>query len=330
MTRLGIITNVQAGRNRTRLERIRELVRATGGESREVSDLESIRAATRALLDRDVDLLAVNGGDGTAQAVITELMRRESHLPDIGIVPGGTTNMSANDLNDSAPLEAALGALAEQADRPRPRRARVSRPLIRAQAPDSGAQYGLFLGAGLILEGMQHFRDHVGSKGLRGELAAGISLLRGLAGVARGRGPWHDSVRANVEFDAAPPWPEQILVLATTLERLLLGLRPWWGEQSAPIHLTALRRAPRSLLKLAPALMKGRRHPRMTSDNGYRSANVDAFRIRAPDGFALDGQVFDLAADQAVVVSATRPVEFLSLRAQPAGRRGVPSSGAAS
>jgi hypothetical protein len=330
MTRLGIINNVLAGRNQSRLERIRALVRATGGECREVTDLASIRSATLELADRDVDVMAINGGDGTAQAAITTLMHRDGPMPDIAIVPGGTTNMTANDLNDSAPLEAALGVLAGQAARPPEQRTRISRPLIRAQAPGIEPQFGLFMGAGIVLKGMQHFRDHVGSKGLRGELAAGISLLYGLAGIARARGPWSDTAQATVRFGQAPPWREQILVMATTLERLFLGLRPWWDDQAAAIHLTAMRRAPRALLRLAPALLKGRRDPRMSPENGYRSANVDAFSLQVSDGFAMDGQIFALAADQTAVIDATPPIEFLSLREDLAGRGADRSSAAPS
>ena len=313
MTRLGIITNVQAGRNRTRLERIRALSRATGGDSLEVEDLESIRAATRNLVEREVDLLAVNGGDGTAQAVITELMHGGEPLPDIGILPGGTTNLSANDLNGSKSLEATLGALAGQAARPPETRPRVSRPLLRTHTAEMESQYGLFLGSGVFLRGMRHFRDHVGSKGLRGELAAGISVIRGLVGVARGRGDWNDSHPATVRFDDAEPWRQQIMVIATTLERLVLDLRPWWGEQAARIHLTAMRRSPRALLRSAPALMKGRRGPRLSAEHGYRSANVDGFVLQGSTGFALDGQVFPLSPDQGLDIRATEPVAFLKL-----------------
>jgi len=137
--------------------------------------------------------------------------------------------------------------------------------------------------------------------------------MRGLLGVARGRGPWNDASRVTVGLDGCEPWQQQIMIVATTLERLLLGLRPWWGEQTASIHLTAMRHSPHALLRSAPAFVKGRRHPRLSAENGYRSANVDAFSLQGSTGFALDGEVFPLLPDQTLLVRSTPPVAFLKL-----------------
>ena len=314
MTRLGMITNPTSGRNRRLLERVRAWTKATGAEAREVADLDSIREATAALRTHGLDLLAVNGGDGTAQGVLTELLSTPGPLPQLALLPGGTTNMSAYDLNRARRLEKALVRLAEQAALPPQQRRTTGRPLVRVEAPGLVPQYGFFLATGVILRGMRHFRDFVGSHGLRGELAGGISVLRGFAGVAKGSGGWADTPGSTVTLDGAAGdgvWPDQILLVATTLERLLLGFRPWWGEGGGALRVTGLARAPRSLLRLAPALLRGRDHPRLTAANGYRSATTDGLGLAGASGFALDGEVFALAADAAV--TATPPVEFVAL-----------------
>jgi hypothetical protein len=313
VARLGIVNNVRAGRTRARLGEVRDLLRNCGAEVREVEDLPSIRAATRELLAAGVDVLAVNGGDGTAQAVITELQQNRAALEDLAILPGGTTNLSAHDLNGRLDLPSAVDALLAQLTRPAAGRRRVARPLLEVQVTASAKEYGFFLGAGAILAGMRHFREHIGARGMRDELAAGLSLLRGLAGVAGGEHEWSQH-RTEVTAAAAPSFRGlQNLVLATTLERLLLGLRPWWGTEHAAVHLTAVAHKPAAFLRVLPAVLRGRRHRLATPANGYCSANVAELVLQAPEGFALDGQVFTAAPGTTVRVRATKPVEFLKL-----------------
>lgn len=317
MARVGIINNVEAGRNRKRLAQVRAMVRRRATEVLEVGDLASIGEATREMVAREVEVLAVNGGDGTAHAVITQLLNLRDVIPELAIVPGGTTNMTANDLNGRIPLERALQAVFEQAACEPDARRRVSRPLLEVTAGAESAQYGFFFGAGAVLQGMRHFRQHVASRGLIDERAACMSVLRGLAGLARGEPDWGagHAVAVHALGDEDAP-VDSAVVLATTLERLLLGLRPWWGVGPGPIHLTSVGKRPRALLRLAPALLRGRRHPLLSPENGYRSAEVRGFELCRGEAFALDGEVFVRPADGVVSVRATDPMPFLKLAAQ--------------
>ena len=136
MTRLGIITNYQAGRNRKRPERIRALVRASGAIEFDVTDLDSIRAATRRLAGQGVDILAVNGGDGTAHAVLTQLMRLDSRMPLVAVIAGGTTNLTANDLSGKVSPEQGLERLTERVAIPVDQIRRVQRRLLKVTVGD--------------------------------------------------------------------------------------------------------------------------------------------------------------------------------------------------
>ncbi len=335
MTRLVLIANENAGRNRSRPEVIRDLTRDIGATALEAGDLPSLRQATREAAAMGPEILAVNGGDGTVHGVLTELMRLDSPLPDLAIVPGGTTNMTANDLNANAPLESSLRRLGELSQLPPERRSRVGRPLLKVSGAGDGPQFGFFLGAGVVLDGMDHFRTKVGSHGLRGELAAGISLLRGLLGMAWGDDAWAAGRSAAFALDGeARSHERQVLLVATSLERLFLGMRPWWGESQGAIHLTSVRRRPKAVLRRAPALLSGRRHRKMSRSEGYFSSNVDAFDLYPDNGFALDGEVFRVDSGKSVRVEATASIPFLSLGTSAArspvstGSGGIPGSAA--
>ncbi len=314
MTRIGIIVNVQAGRNQRQRGRVRARLQATPFECREVSDLASIREATRYFAARSLDILAVSGGDGTAQGVLTQLLRSDVPLPDLAILPGGTTNMTAHDLSGPLSVDRALNALGSQSACAPEARERVRRRLLRVEVPGRDVEYGLFLGCGVILRGMRHFRERVAARGLRGEAAAGISLLRAVAAMACRESNWTAGEAGRYRLEGGTAVYEgAVMLLATTLDRLLLGLRPWWGAPAGPIRVTAIHRRPRALLRLAPAIVRGRRHRLLSPPNGYNSVNVDGLDVGFASGFALDGQIFSLRDGATARVRTTEPITFLRL-----------------
>jgi hypothetical protein len=310
---LAVLSNVRAGRTRVQLDRVRKQLAGCHADVYEVDDLPSIVDATQRALAKRPALLAINGGDGTTQAALTEIRHQAGPPPQIAVLPGGTTNLTAHDLNGRLGLDAALASLIRVSRLPAAGHTVLRRPLIALHLPDQPTQFGFFLGAGAILAGMRHFKEHVGSRGLRDELAAGVSLLRGLAGVASGEHAWSNhetSVTAEGCEQFAGP---QNLVLATTLERLLLGLRPWWSSGPGAIHLTAVGHRPSGLLRVVPSILRGKPHDLATPERGYRSANVDSFVLDAREGVALDGEVFTPAGGSTMRVSATLPMSFVKL-----------------
>ena len=82
------------------------------------------------------------------------------------------------------------------------------------------------------------------------------------------------------------------MVLITTLQRLFLGLRPFWGSQRKPLHFTAVQARPRHFLKALPAAMRGRQGRHVTKANGYTSYNIDEVQLTLSSGFNLDGELY--------------------------------------
>lgn len=316
--KVGLIANLTAGRNRRKINLVRDLQRDfqrdLGGDVTEADDLPALRAAAREYLAQGVDVLAVNGGDGTVQAVVTEVMASDGPRPDLAILPGGTTNMTFHGLHGVQSLQHSFLRLCDLVRRPANQRPHVSLPLMEVTLPDGRVEHCFFLGAGAILKGMEHFRSHVGSKGLRNELPAAISLVRGIVGVARGESTWLDGQGTAVESSMSDaPGDASMLMVASTMDRLLLGLRPWWGEGPDPIHVTALRREPKAFVRRLPGLLRGRAHRDLVPVNGYWSDNVAEFAVTSAEAVSLDGQVFELPEESSLAVRATSSVAFLDL-----------------
>jgi len=96
-----------------------------------------------------------------------------------------------------------------------------------------------------------------------------------------------------IGLDGQPP--EQLdclVVFASTLERLFLGLRPFWGTEEGPVHFTAVSANPAHLLRAMPFLLRGRRGRYGTPENGYLSHNVRDVRLSFDGGYTLDGELY--------------------------------------
>jgi hypothetical protein len=288
---------------------------------RDASNPHEIRAALLGLARHAPDVLAINGGDGTVQAVLTDLLGDEplGWMPHLALLRGGTTNMTAADLGLSGRADRALRRLLEWARRGGTGE-RVRRAVLAVRAnPQSPSRCGLFFGAGAIVKGIEHFHRAVNTKGLGGEVGPGVSMLRMLLAMVRRESRFVSPL--SMEFDLDPALPggaplagDYFLVFASSLERLFLGFHPYWGERDGAFHFTSLRAHPVRPLLTMPRLLFGKPGPGATPANGYFSRRVDGLRLEMDGDFTLDGEIYSASrAAGPVHVGAAGPVNFVRL-----------------
>ncbi len=317
--RVGILTNPLSGKNRRgHYVKTRKLVMDyPHAINRDVQTPAQIQAALRDFAHRDVGLVIISGGDGTVQATLTSLLRQQSFktLPLLAILAAGTTNMNARDVGITANPAKALRKLLDWAHTPSGEARVTTRSILCVQHPGSAAPlYGMFFGVVGIVQGTRFFHNHIDPKGLRGELGPSVALLRLLYDRARGHDRYLHPEDVTISLDGRPAEQREILLmLVSTLERLMLGLRPFWGTGNGPLHYTQVDAKPAHLLRVLPALWRGRRHPKLTLENGYFSANVNQVRVFTRGGFALDGEVYPSNLSEPIVLSDGGSVAFLSI-----------------
>jgi len=133
----------------------------------------------------------------------------------------------------------------------------------------------------------------VNSKGLKGEIGPGLTILRFLWAAVRQSSNFIPVVPITITRDNHPPQPiDSFVVLVSTLERLFLGIYPYWGDESGPLHYTALRARPRHLLRALPSILRGRKGAYGTAENGFYSHNAREIKLNLDSGFTLDGQLY--------------------------------------
>jgi hypothetical protein len=316
MTRVGILSNAHSRRNQSALPAIERLLaefpQAAHQSFRHIAEMPQ---AVAALARAGVDHLVINGGDGTVQAVLGELLERSPFAltPRVTLIGGGMTNVIAHDVGvPAAPLEA------------------LRRVLNRARSGDAGealrrttiavkcsgrarTDYGFLAGAIGFYQGMRLTRRDMHRVGLRQSFAtkAGIvwSVLRLLLH-GEGERSGLRGERVAIGLDGAPPHEAAYLfILATTLERLLPGVMPFWGHDRGAIKFTTIASPAQRFGRAAIPVVRGRPRPWMRTA-GYASTRADRISLRLASPIVVDGEVFDPGPHGHVELSAGPAVEF--------------------
>jgi hypothetical protein len=243
---IGIISNPRSHRNRRGLAEVRRAAAALPeGRHRLLEEMGDLPAILADFAAAGVRLLVINGGDGTVQAVFTEIFNDGPFAtpPAFAVLSGGMTNMIADDVGLGGRPERALAHLARAL---REDRCDVlTRRLIRCEAtPGARPLHGMFFGAAAICRAILACRASVHPLRIEAEAAAGVTL----AGLLLRRllcGGQNDPVfrgeRITVQVDNEEAAEgSYLLLLATTLDRLVLGSRPFWGEGAGGLRFTSI------------------------------------------------------------------------------------------
>lgn len=239
-----------------------------------------------------VDYIAIDGGDGTVRDVLTSgdaIFGTE--WPPLIVLPKGKTNALASDLGlggdwnlDRALERARAGSFA------------LRRPLVVAEAehPEARVQ-GFMLGAGVFTKAIS-LGQSAHRWGLFNALAVLVTAFSTLvqAFFANEGNSWRQTTGIRLTDASGNPIAgseeQRYVLLASTLERFPMGLRPF-GDSWRGLKLVVLDRPWRKSLARIPLVAIGRR-PANPAQLGYHWARPDSCLMRLDDRFILDGEAF--------------------------------------
>lgn len=323
MVCVALLSNPCSTGNRSLLPRIRSFC-AEHGEvfHYEVENASQIGQALRTIARVKPKVLAINGGDGTVQATLTELYQG-SHFaglpPPVAVLPNGKTNLIAQDLGaDGDPIRALERVLALAHSDLAPHI--VSRELIAFSDGSGEARpvLGMFLGGAGLADAILYCRHKIYPLGLPNGpshflafAATLVSMLFGLT--ARFLPPRPGQVEISMVNRARLKGSFQILMV-TTLERLLLHAHSAQSDGTGALRLMAVERRPLALLRALFAAMSGKLG--RTQLTGVHVGCGDEIRIEGErNSIILDGELFEVRRGRPIVLKPTRPVSFLRLAA---------------
>ncbi|MBW2244845.1 MAG: hypothetical protein JRH01_22930 [Deltaproteobacteria bacterium] len=289
-SKIGVLTNLKAG-----------------GRSRKTD-------AVLAEAGRHAGLVhVVNGGDGTLQRVLTEILgHTPGWRPRIAPLRSGRTNMAALDFGASRSPVLGLRNLVEDARRGSLAPRVCSRPVLRMELTGEGTpHFGMFFGAGAVYRAIQLTHRSFPKGKAQGVLGGAVMIATFLPQLLSGRRAGvlaPDKVQLTLDEQLAGT-DTYLVVAASTLDRLFLRMRPFWGEGPGPVRLTTMTSGARGIGRALPQILRGLPPTRVT--DGFESCNAHEGRFRLDCGVTLDGELFAPKSERVVRLTAPERVDFL-------------------
>jgi diacylglycerol kinase family enzyme len=308
---IGIVNNPRSRRNR-RHPRIARHLAALLGDDGEVLDASTPEELSRALArfrEARVDLLGVNGGDGTAHMVLTGAVRawEGEPLPRVLLLPGGSMNTVARGNGVRGGPERVLREVLRRRTHGAPLRA-VARDLLRVSADGGEPTYGFLFGTGIVVS----FLEAYAATGRPCPATAALLVARGLASaLVNGRFAAslarRERLRVTTDGDEWPDAP-YLAVAAGTTPDIGLGFLAFarCDEQPGFFHAVGVTGSLPRLALSMPRLRRGapwRR--RLAQDEVARSLVLEGDRPR----FTVDGDLH--GAERTVAVETGPGVEIV-------------------
>ena len=295
MAGIGIVNNPRSRRNLGRpgtAARLRALL-GDEGEVLDASTPEELARAVERFRAARIDMLGVNGGDGTAHVVLGAFARAfgAGPLPTVALLRGGSMNTVARGNGIRGTPEAILQRILVR------RRAGLAQPLVErdllAVAGDGEPEvHGFLFGTGCAVAFLEAYYAPPGPSPARGAWLAARAVGSALAG---GRLARALARRETIAVTAdGEPWPKRdyLAVLAGSSPELGFGFRPFarCGEQPGFFHAVGVTASAYRTALALPAIRLGRPwRRRVAMDAVVRQLVLEP---AAPLRFTVDGDLY--------------------------------------
>jgi diacylglycerol kinase (ATP) len=313
MNRVGILSNARSRRNQTAMPAIEALLKGEPKiHHRAFKDIEALPRCLQELAQAGIEHLIINGGDGTVQATIGEMFRGTPfrEIPRISLVGGGMTNVIAHDVGSPAAPVDAIRRILEGLRAEAPGEVLQRHAMTMKHGNHNRIEYGFLSGAVGFYQGTMLSRRDMHRVGFRQSVAAKAGIIWSVVRLllhGEGQRSGLQGERVAIGLDGQPPQEAPyFLILATTLERLLPGVMPFWGHERGAIKLTTVASPPKRFGLAAMPMVRGRPRPWMHRA-GYASTRADHVTLRLSSPVVLDGEIFD-TGPQGQVDLATGPM----------------------
>lgn len=243
MPGIGIVTNPHSRRNRRYPEQMRRLGYILGKDDayEMTNQLVDVARVAEEFKNNEIDILALNGGDGTNHVTLTNFIEAygDTPLPTIALLRGGTMNTISESVGVRGTPGKILLNLVEKYYTRQPFDI-TERDMLKI-TDDTGVRYGFIFGNGVVSNFLE---EYYGTGNPSPSVAASLLGKTVLSAVVNG-----DLVqkifrpfKARITLDE-DVWPEReyTAVMASTIEQIGLGFRPFTRceEREGAFHVGA-------------------------------------------------------------------------------------------
>ncbi len=282
-----------------------------------LEDFGALNGEVAAMARAGVGRIFVEGGDGTVLGVLSACLAPASgfaRMPEICILPGGSTNLAFRVAGLKGRTRGGIGRRAAALLAGGRGEAAEHRALVVEGASLPCPVAGFVLSTGALARAMRHAQSEFLGGGRRGSAAVAGAILRFVAApFAHLDGDGRSVLRASPLTLAAEgrvfEGPHAFLI-ASTLPRLSLGLRPFWGRGPGGIALTHAAWPVGAFRRSVLRLMVGR-GAQALARAGFTSLRCDALEFETDGPVMMDGEILPVAPGARLGVSVSAPVRFL-------------------
>lgn len=291
---VGVIRNPRSHRNKDCMPEMAGQPNVLTATPRTRTELAGVLAD---FANKGIDLLAVDGGDGTVRDVLTcGAPIFGADWPRLIVLPKGKTNALAVDLGlpNEWSLPEALRAM---------RQGRIveRRPIVVDQpGGDGGKVLGFILGAGIFTTATQAGQT-VHRYGAFNSFAVAViavfGVFQALFGIGRSAWRAQTGMRiftgkdgTEVPHSIHAPAHSRYAMLFSTLDKFPLGMRPF-GRARGGLKFAMLDRPLRRVVLLVPFMLGGWDRPGFARLGVHRGTAEEAV-LELDDRFILDGEAF--------------------------------------
>jgi diacylglycerol kinase family enzyme len=293
---IGIVNNPRARRNRGRPGLVRRL-REQLGEDGVVVDAATPDELARAIerfRAAGVDVVGVNGGDGTGHFVLTALANAfgDAPLPKLLLLRGGSMNTVAGGHGIRGRPEGILAEVLAARRHGFPLRT-AARDLLRVSADADEPRYGFIFGTGTVVAFLERY-----NKSRSSPIRAALLVARGVCSALVG-GPFSEALGRREPMRVATDGDEwedasYLAVAAGSTPDAGFGFRAFHrcGEQPGFFHAVGITGSLGQLALSLPRLRRGRPWRRkVAQDEVARELVVEGDAPR----FTIDGDLYEAA-----------------------------------
>lgn len=267
------------------------------GQLQVTQNLDDLPPALSELREREVDTVAIIGGDGSISGTLTALVRSWpiEKLPRIGAIRGGTVNTIAGSLGARAKPDVALQRIAAgdvEASRPR--------PILQVTAAGEEARYGMIFANGAAARWLvAYYRGRTGAVGAAGLVTRTLTSIPFGGKLSR---EIFQPFKAELDIDAQALHEETSLIACSAVRHVGLGFAPFEsaGEHPDRFHCCWLTGSATRLLRDMPLFALGRFQE--SAVRQHRAPHSIRLSLSGAEPYTVDAELFPATAEVRVDV----------------------------
>lgn len=289
MPGIGVILNPYSKKYKKKPHKAKQMGFIVGDKAscKETEDLQDLRRVAEEFKTRDIDILAINGGDGTIHCTLTNFINvyGEKPLPKIALLRGGTLNNVANCMGIKGTSEKILSDLLVKYHEDIPFE---TKELTLTKIND---EYGFIFGCGVIYRFMQaYYKD-----GNPSPSKAVTTLLRCIgSALVNGKmaGGLFERFNAKVTVDGKKwPFANYSALYTGSVYQIGLDFKVYYHVFKKPdqFHAVGFSIPPRNILRHVPKMYLGKSCG--SSEIVEESAKEMLIELEKPLAFTIDGDL---------------------------------------